>query len=170
MKAQENMEERLWEFIDGQGNPSQRSAIEELIATNQDWKRKYSELLEVHQLVQASELEAPSLRFTKNVMEEISRLQIAPATRNYINKRIVWGIGLFFITMVVGFTIYGFGLVDWKTSNNDSVISENLNKISFNNFFNNTWVTVFMMINVVLGLFLLDNYLTNKKNQIRKSA
>ena len=169
MKAQENMEERLWEFIDGQGNPSQRSAIEELIATSQEWKRKYNELLEVHQLVQASELEAPSLRFTKNVMEEISRLQIAPATRNYINKRIVWGIGLFFITMVVGFIIYGFGLVDWKTDG-DSVISENLNKISFNNFFNNTWVTVFMMINVVLGLFLLDNYLTNKKNQFKKSV
>ena len=169
MKAQENIDDRLWEFIDGQGNPSQRSAVEELIANNQEWKRKYHELLEIHQLIQSSELEAPSMRFTENVMEEIGRLQIAPATRNYINKRIIWGIGLFFITMVIGFIIYGFGLVNWKTDGSESVISENLSKISFNNFFNNTWVNIFMMINVVLGLFLLDNYLTNKRKQFKKS-
>ena len=170
MKPQEAMDDRLWDFIDGQGTPAQRSAIEELIATNQEWRNKYKELLEVHQLMNAVELEAPSMRFTKNVMEEISRLQIAPATRSYINKRLIWGIGLFFITMVIGFIIYGFGLVDWTTTKDgESVISENLNRISINNFLSNTWVNVFMMINVVLGLFLLDNYLTNKRKQFRKT-
>ena len=166
MKSQQSMEDRLWEYIDGKGTASERTVIEEFMATNQEWRRKYSELLEVHQLMQASELEAPSLRFTKNVMEEISRLQIAPATRSYINNRIIWGIGLFFITIVVGFLVYGFGQVDW-TASGDSVISENLDKISYKNFFNNTWVNVFMMINVILGLFFLDNYLSSKKKQYR---
>jgi len=37
-------------------------------------------------------------------------------------------------------------------------------------FFNNTWVNVFMMINVVLGLFLVDNYFSNKRKGFRKEA
>jgi hypothetical protein len=166
MKSQQTMEERLWEYIDGRGPATDRNVVEELIASSQEWRNKYQELLEVHKLLQASEIEAPSLRFTKNVMEEISRLQIAPATRSYINRRIVWGIGLFFITMVIGFLVYGFGQMNWTTTGED-LVTENIQKINLGNFFNNTWVNVFMMINVVLGLILLDNFLSNKKKQFK---
>ena len=83
--------------------------IEQLLQNDAEWKTKYDELLQVNELLQSSELEAPSLRFTKNVMEEIARLHIAPATKSYINKKIIWGIGFFFIAMLLGFLIYGFG-------------------------------------------------------------
>ncbi len=36
--------------------------------------------------------------------------------------------------------------------------------------FNNDLINVFMMINVLLGLVLLDNYLSNKRNKFRKEA
>ena len=162
-----DIEERLWNYIDGASAGAERSAIEQLLQSNAVWKTKYQELLEVNKLLQSSELEAPSMRFTKNVMEEIAKLHIAPATKTYINKKIIWGLGIFFITMVIGFLIYGFGQIDWTTKG-DTTVSDYLNKVDYNKFFNNTYMNVFMMINVVLGLFLLDRYLANKRKKFRE--
>jgi len=163
------IEEQLWDYIDGTGSVNERSAIEKMLESNLEWKAKYHELLEAQQLMRSAELESPSMRFSKNVMEEIAKLHIAPATKNYINKRIIWGIGIFFITLLVGFLIYGFSQINWNAKG-DSTIMDNVNKINFNKFFNNTWVNAFMMINVVLGLFLLDNYFSNKRKAFRKEA
>src|SRR5690606_32449733 len=88
-------EVRLWEYIDGLSSAEEKSVIEELIENNAQWRVKYKELLEVQQLLQSSELEEPSMRFTKNVMEEISKLHIAPATKTYINKNIIRGLAIF---------------------------------------------------------------------------
>src|SRR4029078_5288299 len=163
-----NIDDRLWEYIDGQSLIEERSAIEKLIETNKQWKEKYHELLELHQLVQSSTLEEPSLRFTKNVMEEIAKYQIAPAAKTYINNKIIWGIGIFFITLFVGFLIYGFGQVDWSAGDNNLPID--ISKVNYGRFFNNTYVNVFMMINVVLGLMLLDRYLAARKKKLQKEA
>ena len=163
-----NIDDRLWEYIDGQSSVEEKSAIEKLIETNKQWKEKYHELFELHQLVQSSALEEPSLRFTKNVMEEIAKYQIAPATKAYINNKIIWGIGIFFITLIIGFLIYGFGQVDWNASDNNLPID--ISKVDYGKFFNNTYVNVFLMINVVLGLMLLDRYLAGRKKKLQKEA
>ncbi|MGB5028328.1 MAG: hypothetical protein WBO38_07485 [Chitinophagaceae bacterium] len=169
MNTQRNIEERLWEFIDGHSSLEEKTVIERLLQTDVEWKAKYSELLEVNEMLQSSELEAPSMRFTKNVMEDIAKMHIAPATKSYINKRIIWGIGLFFMTMLVAILIYGFSQMDWNTGES-SAITDKLSKIDYTKFFNNTWVNAFMMINVLLGLVLLDNYFSNKRKQFRKEA
>ena len=162
------MEARLWEYIDGTASVSEKTVIEKLLAEDAAWKSKYKELLQVQEWLQSSELDHPSLRFTRNVMEEISRLHIAPAARSYINKKIVWGIGFFFIAMFVGILIYGIVQMSFA-SGEESTISKNLNKIDFSKFFSNTWVNVLMMVNVVIGLFLLDNYLSSKRKQFKKT-
>ncbi len=169
MNTQRNIEERLWEFIDGHSSLEEKTVIERLLQTDAEWKAKYSELVEVNEMLQSSELEAPSMRFTKNVMEEIAKMHIAPATKSYINKRIIWGIGLFFLTMLVAILVYGFSQMDWNTGES-SAIADKLSKIDYSKFFNNTWVNAFMMINVLLGLVLLDNYFSNKRKQFRKEA
>ncbi len=167
MITKQNTEERLWDYIDGISSQQEKTVIEQLLESNAEWKAKYSELLEVQQLLHSSELEAPSLRFTKNVMEEIAKMHIAPATKNYINKRIVWGIGFFFITLIVGFLIYGFGQVDW-TVQGDMRIPIEFGKVDFSKMFSNDLVNAFMIINIILGLFLLDRYFDNKRKQFRK--
>jgi hypothetical protein len=169
MNTQYNIEGRLWEYIDGISSTEEKSVIEKLLQTDAEWKTKYSELLEVNSLLQSSELDAPSMRFTKNVMEEISKLHIAPAAKNYINKKIIWGIAFFFIALILGFLLYGFGQMDFS-SGGDSTFTKKLSEVDISKFFNNTWINAFMMINVVLGLFLLDNYLGNKRKQFRKEA
>jgi membrane protein insertase Oxa1/YidC/SpoIIIJ len=169
MHTQQTIEERLWNFIDGTAAAEERTVIEQLLQTDAAWKEKYSELLQVNELLQASELEAPSLRFSKNVMEEISKLHIAPATKSYINNKIVWGLGIFFITMLVGFLIYGFGQMTFS-GGEETDISKNLGKLDISKFFTNNWVNAFMMINVVIGLVLLDNILANKRKEFRKES
>lgn len=167
----QDIEIRLWEYIDGLGSPEEQSAIEKLIAENTAWRAKYHELLEVHQLMDATELEQPSMRFTKNVMEEIAKYQIAPATKEYINKKIIWGIAAFFLTVITAFVIYGVAQIDWSAgSNSDSIVGVDLTKVDYSRVFNNTFVNMFMMLNVVLGLMLFDRYLTHKKRQLLNEA
>ncbi|MBS1920711.1 MAG: hypothetical protein JST17_10700 [Bacteroidetes bacterium] len=169
METQKHIEEHLWDYIDGTISSEEKTIIEQLLLSNTEWKNKYLELLETHRILQSSGLEAPSLRFTKNVMEGISKYHIAPATKTYINKRIIWGIGFFFIAIFVGFLVYGFGQIDW-TAKGDNNLSIDLSRLDINKFFNNTYINIFMMINVVLGLFLLDNYFSHKRKSFQKKV
>jgi hypothetical protein len=159
------IETRLWDFIDGLVTAEEHATIEKLIAENKEWRRKYNELLDLHQMIEATELEQPSLRFTKNVMDNIAAFQIAPATKKYINNRIIWGIALFFITLIVGFIVYGIVQIDWSAAvtKNSGI---NLSEIDYSKMFNNDFVNAFMMANVILGLMLLDRILTGKNKEL----
>ena len=167
------MEDRLWNYIDGGCSPAEKSAIETLIASNREWQEKYRELLNIHQLLNASELEAPSMRFTKNVMEEISRYHIAPATRSYINKNVIRGIGAFFLTMIVGMLAFVFSQFKWSSGSQSSksiklpsandLGLDQLNRIDYSKTFNSTWVIGFMLILIVMSWMLLDMYLQQKR-------
>lgn len=169
MNQQENIEKKLWDFIDGHSSSEERSAVEKMLHSNLDWKNKYHELLEVQQLMRTTELEQPSLRFTKNVMEEIAKLHIAPATKNYINKKIIWGIGGFFLTLIIGFLIYAIGQVEWATGT-ESRFNFDFSKIDLSKIFNNNFVNTFMMVNVLLGLLLLDRILASKRKKFYKES
>jgi hypothetical protein len=174
MNTEQPMEDRLWDYIDGISSPAERSAIDELLAANLEWQQKYRELLNVHQLLNASELDAPSMRFTKNVMEEIARHHVAPATKTYINKNIIRGIGAFFLTLIVGLVTYILSQFKWSAAGNGSVFVpknanlnlERLNNVNVSKAFNSTYITVFMLIAVVMGFMLLDMYL-QRKRQLR---
>lgn len=174
MNTQQNMEERLWDYIDGSCSAEEKTFVEHLIAEQSAWRNKYKELLDVHQLMDNSiELEEPSMRFAQNVMEEIARYHITPAAKSYINKKIIYGIGIFFLALIVGFFVYGFGQINWADT--DAGTTSNLltkydpDKIDWSRFFNNTYTNIFMMITVVMGLMLLDMYLGKKRKEMRNS-
>jgi hypothetical protein len=170
MNKEQSIEERLWEYIDGICSAEDRLFIDELIATNQEWKTKYNELLDLQNLLSHQlELDEPSMRFTQNIMEAISKHHIAPAAKTYINKKIVWGIAGFFICSIIGLLIAGLAQMDWSAAGTGStqIDFSKLNNFNFGGFFNNTFTTVFMMINVVLGLVVLDMYLNRKKQAYR---
>ena len=160
-------ERRLWEYIDGISDSSERAAIEQFISENAEWKAKYHDLLEIHQLIIETELEQPSMRFTKNVMEEIARYKIAPAAKEYINRKIIWGIASFFIVALLGFLVYGFSQVDWSQAKSDNSLGLDFSRIDYSIFFDNTYMNIFMMLNVVLALFLFDRILENRKKQFQ---
>lgn len=162
------IELKLWDYIDGTADFTERAIVEKLIAENAEWRAKYHELLEVNSLINDTELEQPSMRFTKNVMEEISRLHIAPATKNYINNKIIWGIAIFFITVIIGSLGYGFSQIDWSTGSNGKGIGGiDFTAVDYSQMFNNSFVNGFMVLNIVLGLMLLDRYLNEKRKNFR---
>lgn len=166
-----NIEERLWDYIDGLSDKEEQAVIEKLIQSNIEWKDKYAELLDAHQLMMNHiELDEPSMRFTQNVMEEISRLHIAPATRNYINKNIIWGIGTFFLFMIIAVLGYGLSQVQWNSGTGTTQLPVDIPQVNWNIILNNTYTNIFIMVNVVLGLALLDMYLRNKKEKDRERA
>ena len=142
-----------------------------MLETNLEWKNKYKELLDVQQLLGSAELEQPSMRFTKNVMEEIAKYHIAPATKNYLNKKIIWGFAGFFITLIVVFAIYAIAQVeiDWSSQNNSKPIVD-FSQVDYSKIFNNNIVNAFMMINILLGLVMLDRVLANKRKKFQKQA
>ena len=166
------IEQQLWAYIDGISSNEERTSIEKMLQSNLEWKNKYHELLEVHQLMNSAELEQPSMRFTKNVMEKIAQYHIAPATKNYINKKIIWGIAGFFFTLIIIFLIYGFAQIDWTsaTDTKPSIDLSRLSQVDYSKIFNNNFVNGFMMVNVLLGLVLLDRVLANKRKKFQKQA
>lgn len=165
LSASEHMELRLWSYIDGLGSDTERSEIERLLTEHAAWRTQYRALLEVHQTLCGTELEQPSLRFTQNVMDEIARLQIAPATRKYINTKIIYGIAAFFITVIVGFLGYGFSQLNWSGEGSGTIGGIDFIQVDYSRMFNNNFVNAFMMLNIILGLMLLDRYLGQRKKE-----
>jgi hypothetical protein len=164
----QQMEEKIWGYIDGSSSKEEVAFVEQMIATDATWCAKYSELKEINQLLRADmELEQPSMRFSLNVMDQLQGLQPARATKKYINKTIIRSIALFFIVTIVGFLIYSFILIDWSSSTSTGD-SYQLPSMSFDYklFLNSTWLNVLLMLNVVMGLLYLDNYLRRNKKAV----
>jgi len=166
MGTNTQMEERLWDYIDGLSTPAEKMEIERLLSTAPAWKATHEALLDTARLLKTSELEQPSLRFTKNVMESITALKVAPATRTYINKNIIRAIGAFFLVAIGGFVIYGITQVDLATgtSGGSSIKMPKLD-LSFTKHIPSTFWNLFLIADAVLGLVFLDRYLSRRRNQ-----
>ncbi len=170
MDPHQKMEAELWEYIDGLSTPAERQFIEELIATNQEWREKYQELLQFHASLGSSiELEGPSLRFTKDVMETIASKHIAPAAKTYINKRIIYGIGGFLVSLILGFLVYAVAQIDWSAGSSGGG-SFDFSRIDMSQVLNNNYINAFMILNVVLGLMLLDRYLAQQRREWKNQS
>jgi hypothetical protein len=161
------MEERLWDYVDGISSAHETSVIEKLLETNSEWRHTYKEILKANILLQESvELDEPSMRFTQNVMEEIAKYKIAPAASTYINKKIIYGIAAVFVTIIVAMFVYVFANVNWNTAGSGVGMPFDISKINHGKIFSSTYVNIFMMLNVIIGLVLFDKYLSVKKKRL----
>lgn len=163
----QHIEEKLWEYIDGLSTAEEKASIQRLLQSDSEWKGKYNELLELNRMLNTSELEQPSMRFTQNVMEEIVKHHIAPATRTYINKKLVYGIGGFLITMLAGLIIYFIAQVQNQQGSSSSALAQDLGRTNWGDLLNSTYTNIFLLANLVLGLMLLDRYLNFKKEKFK---
>ena len=70
---------------------------------------------------------------------------------------------------MVGFLVYGVSQISWSGSgiSNDLFAKYTAPKVEWSRYLNGTSLTIFMMVNVVLGLVLLDMYLGKKKKQAK---
>ncbi len=165
MEASEYIEIKIWEYIDNICTETEREQTELLMATNKEWKLKYDEISAFHLHISSNiEIEQPSLRFTKNVMETLATTQIATATSKYIKLGIIKGIAAFFIVIISSLFIYTLATTNWHTINSNVSIQNIAEKINLSQFKKPAFssggiINIVIGFNVVLALIILDKVL-----------
>jgi len=156
-------EDRLWNYLDGLLSLQERVALEDELTQDARLNARLNEIREIHDLLHSQELMEPSMRFAKNVMEAIALQTMKQTVRKqYINKNIVWGIGFGFVALLTGIMVYAFSSVNWSEGSKSNIKIPGDKLVSFD-WANQPLLTAFMMLNVVMGLYLLDYYVGKKR-------
>lgn len=156
----EAIEIQIWEYMDGTCSEADKARIAALIAGEVIWRMKFDEISAFHSDISASiEQQQPSLRFTKNVMDSIATMQVAPATNKYINKTIIRGIAAFFILTIGAILVYAFAYTDYSSP---TFYLPKLGPGWVSDMLNSNWFSVVMGINIILALALADTLLRKR--------
>ncbi len=151
-----NMEEELWNYIDGFCTEEERKAIALRIENDGQFRRKYEELMAFQQNISAMELDEPSMGFTYKVIENIRTVLIIKPLKTRVNQRIIGGITAFFICTIMLLLGYVFANINWL--NQTTLALPEIKLPQPNSYFNQAVIKGFLFFDVVLGLFFLDHY------------
>jgi hypothetical protein len=166
MIQNEEIEIQLWEYIDGTCTGVDKQRIAALISNDEVWQQKYKELSAFNtSVLEHMPLEQPSMRFSKNVMEAVSHVKIAPATKKYINSAVIKGIAATFIISITCLMGYALTHADWSDSSKPRALSKfyPIANFDFNSLFSNDLFNIVLVINILLGLLLIDTVLRRKR-------
>ena len=157
-----NVEEILWNYIDGNCDPEQQKAISSLIARDEVYRIKYQELLKLNGEFSAMELDEPPMAFTYNVMEAVRAEEAKKPLIATINKRIILGITAFFVVTILSLLVYIFAIISWPAGEISTRMNTGLQMPDLKNLLNRPVIEGFLFFDLVLALFLFDNYLHKK--------
>jgi len=161
-----SMEEKLWNYIDGNCSADEQTAIARLIEQDEVYNAKYNELLQLHNEFAVMELEEPPMAFTYNVMENIRAQHAQQPLKAAIDKRIILGISAFFIITIVALLIFSLSTVNWSAGTQIKM-PQQLSTGHIKSYFTGPVIKGFLFFDVIMGLFLLDNYL-RRKNAVKQ--
>jgi len=162
-----NIDEKLWSYIDGTCPADEQTVISRLIASDESVRLKYQELLALDKEFAAIEMDEPPMAFTYNVIEAIRTEEAMVPLKTKVNKRIIMGIMLFFLIGLTGFIIYTLTQMDISSAGVPDIVSKvtvNVKLPQVNTQISKPMVEGFMFFDVVLGLFLFDKYLRRKNS------
>lgn len=166
MKNNFEIESKIWEYIDNTCSLDERKQIQQNIESENEWKEIFENISKIHNELQKLTPEEPSLRFTQNVMDEVKQLKPYSIYSFYMNKYFLRGISLFFIIAISTLLIYSLTLVQWKLDSS-STSKFTIPNIDWGNYFtfniNTSFIKLFFAVDIILGLFFLDNWLRKKK-------
>jgi anti-sigma factor RsiW len=158
-----SIEEKLWNYIDGNCPPDEQKAITMLIEQDEVYRKKYNELQQLNGEFAAMELDEPSMAFSYNVMEAIRTEHAKQPLKAAVDKRIILGIASFFVLTLSVIVIYMFSSVNWAAGSGVQIPEQlNMQVPHVNTFFTGPIVKAFLFFDLVMGLFLLDYYLRRK--------
>jgi hypothetical protein len=162
-----NIEERLWNYVDGSCSVEEQDAIAHLIATNDIYRKTYEEILAFDQeLNESIEIEMPPMAFTYNVMEAIRTEEAAKPLKAAIDNRIIKCIAAFFIVTIAALLIFALASTNWSTAESTTVkIPVKLPTVDVKNYFNGAVLKGCLFFAVVFGLVLFDAFLRKARNQ-----
>ena len=155
-----NIEEKLWDYIDGSCTTDEHQAISLLIETDTVYKNKYNELLQLNNEFARMELDEPPMAFAFKIIETIRAEQAQKPLRATINSYVIKGIFAFFMLIITGLIIAFLANIN---SINTSGLTSNLLLPNFARLFDSRTLNIFLFFDTVLGLFLLDIYLRKQR-------
>lgn len=156
------IEEKLWNYIDGSCTAEDQQAIALLIAQDEVYRNKYNELLQLNAEFAAMDLDEPPMAFTYNVMETIRAEHASQPLKAAIDKRIIRGIGFFFILTISIILIYALASINWSAGVASAHGTDKLVLPDIKHLLSGPIMNGFLFFDVVLGLYLLDGYLRKK--------
>lgn len=151
-----NMEEKLWDYIDGFCTKEEQETIRLLIETDENYQHKYLELKALQKSLASLEIEEPAMNFTFNVMESVKQERILKPLKTTVDQRIIFGIAAFFISCIVLLLSYVFTQINWHSSTQINVPEIKLPVL--NASFNGILLKGFLFFDLILGLFFADHY------------
>jgi hypothetical protein len=155
------IEDKLWNYIDGSLSADEQRAVALLIEHDSEYLEKYRELVHLNDDFKAMELNEPSMAFTYNVMHSIREDYAIQPLKSSIDKRVIWGVALFFILTIATLLIYSISAVNWAVADSVKVLPH-INIFKVSGLFNGYVVKAFLFFDLVMGLFLTDYYLRRK--------
>jgi len=160
-----NIEETLWNYIDGNCTPDEQKAITTLIAQDEAFRLRYHELLKLNKEFSAMEIDEPSMAFTYNVMEAIRAEHAEKPLKAAINKRIILGITIFFVLTILILLVYTLSNISLSGVSVSVKVPSGLKMPVIANYVTKPMIEGFLFFDVILALFLFDTFLRRKNLQ-----
>lgn len=159
-----NLEQRIWDYLDGTGTEEERELTKQLIGSDSEFRAMYEELRSIHLTVSSMDLDEPSMSFNRNLMEKIDLEAVPGSVKSLIDKRIIYGITAFFlitITALLGVLLYQ---TDWSRQTSFDMPDFNLPEIDTSNYLNSTLINIFFFADIIVALYLFDGFLSKRKS------
>lgn len=150
-----NMEEKLWEYIDGTCTEKEHIAIAALIEKDAAWHTAFNDMLQMDYKISEMTLDEPSMAFSYKVMEGIRAHEASRPLKTYTNTYIIGAIAGFSILTIIVMVALLFISVG---SNVD------VNLPDYSVLTNSSAIKVFFYTDVILLLFLVDAFLRRKRS------
>ena len=163
-----NMEEKLWNYIDGTCSAEERDAVALLIERDEIWRNNYQEMLKFNNEITEITPDEPSMAFSYNVMEGIRAHEASKPLKTIINKYIISGIAAFFVISIIIIALFGLTGATQNIANGNTDTNIHLPNLSV--LTNSTVMNVFLYVDVMLLLFFADTWLRKSRNNKIKSV
>jgi len=156
------IEQQLWDYIDGNLDDASKKAIEEKIESNTEIKSQYEDLLKLNLVFDGLDLDEPSMSFNRNVMESIALVPAPVAMKTKVDKKIIYGIGGFFVVSLLAILSYVFYNANLEMPQFDLKVNLDFN---LEKYITSTAIYAFLFADLVIGLIFLDQFLRKKVAQ-----
>ena len=157
-----NIEEILWNYIDGNCSADEQATISNLIAGNEAYRLKYQELLNFNKDFEELTLDEPSMAFTYNVMETIRTENAQKPLKAAINKRIIRGISIFFVFTIACLLVFTLTNIQLSGGSIPVSLTTGIKIPNIGNYISKPVIEGFLFFDLVLALYLFDTYLRKK--------
>jgi hypothetical protein len=157
-----NIEEILWNYIDGNCTADEQKAISNLIAGDEAYRIKYNELLSLNKAFAEMELDEPPMAFTYNVMETIRTEYAQKPLKAAINKRIIRGISIFFVVTLACLLVFTLANINLSGVSLPVVSSAGMKMPDIGKYITKPVIEGFLFFDLVLALYFFDTYLRRK--------